>query len=235
MINNFNNLKLLHSNTNTVSSLGIYHIFNKTIDKRTVFASNLYADRFMDICRYYKSSESSISYSKLPLLPKYQLDTLFKQVHNKKTFGIKIYAFSLMPTHFHFLIKEVIPGFASKFISNTVNSFTKYFNKINNNRLGPIFLKRYKRVEVFTDEQFSHLIRYVNLNNYSGGLIKSFDELENFKYCSFGEYFSNSKDAKLSDFKYLIKLFGNRGALKEFILDRAEYQKMLEEVKHTNY
>ena len=232
MINNFNNLKLLHSKPNTISSLGIYHIFNKTIDNKRVFLNPLFADRFIDICKYYKSMEATISYSRLLTLDSYSQNLIYKKTRDKKTFGIKIYAYSLNPNHYHFLIKEIIPGFASKFISNTVNSFTKYFNKLKNNRLGPLFLKRYKRVEVFSDEQFSHLIRYVNLNNYSSGLIKSFEELQNYKYCSFREYFLNSKQNRLCDPKYLINLFGGVQNLKEFIIDRAEYQRMLEVTKH---
>lgn len=81
---------------------------------------------------------------------------------------------------------------------------------------------------------FSHLIRYVNLNNYSSGLLKIFEELEDYIYCSLREYFLTNKESRISDPKYLLNLFRSHQKLKKFILDRAEYQKMLEIAKHAN-
>ena len=112
-----------------------------------------------------------------------------------------------------------------------MNSFTKQYNLINS-RNGPIFLRGVKKIDVFTPEQFLHLIRYINLNPISSGMIKDIETLVKYDLCSFHEYLHKNK-RNICDTAYVLRALGGRNRLKQFILDRAEYQQKLEIIKKT--
>ncbi len=92
----------------------------------------------------------------------------------KEQYGIKIFAYSLMPNHLHLLIemaKEIKPqeGEAVKsqeisdFMHNLNNSYTKYFNG-RYQRKGHLFRERFKAAIVEKQGQLLNLTAYVHLN-----------------------------------------------------------------------
>lgn len=86
--------------------LEIYHIFNKTIDNNLIFVHPLICERFIDLMRYYRSTKSSLRYSKFILLPSEVRKYKEQEIHYRKYFKVDILAYCLMPNHFHLLLKE---------------------------------------------------------------------------------------------------------------------------------
>ena len=209
---------------------GVYHVFNKTIDSSHIFKSDFNCNLFLEIVRYYRSSKSRVSFSHLKNLSSDLRRQIFLQTAIEKYFRIKLLAFCLMPTHYHMLIHQIEDFGISKFISNVTNSFTRHLN-LKNDRLGPIFLTKFRAVPIMNDQQLIHVSRYIHLNPYSNGLVLDVNELPNYQWSSYPEYLALKPN--LCDIKPVISLFGeNNDRYQQFVTNNADYQRSLEYIKH---
>lgn len=209
----------------------IYHIFNKTIDKKQVFISNRYNSTFLDTLKYYRSTKNIVSYSAFKDLAQ-QLKSSQEAILSLQEYHlVDIYAYCVMPNHFHLLVKQKQEHGVSKYISNVLNSFTRYFN-IKNERKGPLFLPRFKAVLVSSEEQFKHVSRYIHLNPYSSNLVEKISVLRTYPLSSLHEY--SAKTPFICSTSYLLTYFNNSlSRYYRFLENNAEYQKTLEYCKHT--
>ena len=210
----------------------IYHIYNKTIEQKRIFADQEICKKFLDILTYYRSSQSLLRYSNFQNLSSELKIQYEKRIFDRRTFRISILSYCLMPTHFHLLIKQKQENGISFFISQILNSFTRYRN-IKNERVGPIFLHPFKSKYIQTEEQLKHVSRYIDLNPFSSGIVKEKTELEYYSWSSFGQYLSPKNDS-ISETEFILSLFNNdRTRYKKFVLDNAEHQKTLEYCKYS--
>ena len=85
-----------------------------------------------------------------------------------------IYAYCLLPNHFHILIKikeeKLLPvkikeekATISQSFSNLFNAYTKAFNK-KYNRFGSLFQKHPKKIKIENEKYLQNLIIYINTN-----------------------------------------------------------------------
>jgi putative transposase len=146
---------------------------------------------------------------------------------NKKL--VDFLAYCLMPNHFHFLLKQVSEGGISRFMSNFQNSYTRYYN-IKYERVGPLFLDKFKAIRIETDDQLLHVSRYIHLNPYSSFVVKKIEDLDDFMGSSLFEYLNDQEGICKKD--YLLPFFNNIKGFKKFVWDQADYQRRLEEIKH---
>jgi len=210
----------------------IYHIYNKTIERRAVFVGE-YCDKFIQTARYYRSSQSILRFSNFQKLPETLFSIYEKKVTDKRTFRVIVLAYCLMPTHYHMLIKQIQDKGISFFISQIQNSFTRFYN-IKSSRTGPIFLEKFKSKLIVSEEQLKHTSRYIHLNPFSSGLIKKVPQILKYQYSSLAEYF-NSSNKSLSNPNIILSFFANdKKRYKNFVLNNAEHQKMLEYCKYSN-
>jgi len=210
----------------------IYHVFNKTLGGFKIFDDERYGQRFLETLRYYRSKKARISLSALKKdLPLSRQQEVWNKVNIKKYFKIKILGYNLMPNHFHLLLYQMTDGGISKVLGDSLNSFTRYFNLLNNKQ-GPLFLTKFKAVRILTDEQLTHVLRYILLNPYSSGLVDKSEDLINYRHSSFKEHLEDPEN-RLSTDEYTLPLFDNdRDKFKDFVFSNAEYQRTLEYVKH---
>lgn len=77
-----------------------------------------------------------------------------------------------------------------------------------------------------------HVSRYIHLNPYSGGIVKTIEELEKYPWSSFKDYIQDANN-KLITKKDLLAYFNfDKDRYKRFVLSNAEHQKTLENVKY---
>lgn len=209
----------------------IYHVFNKTIDKRKIFNEEKNCLNFLEISKYYRSEKANISFSKLKTLSNDKLKNILREINYQKYFRVEIYAYCLMPTHFHFLLKQLQEGGIKRYMSNILNSFTKSFNT-KFERLGPIYLPLFKSERIKSDEQFIHNSRYIHLNSYSSGIIKNINDLIKYPWSSFKDYVTAKNNSMVNTEPILSYFDLDRDKYKKFVLDNADYQKTLEYLKH---
>jgi putative transposase len=129
----------------------IYHLYNRGTEKRDVFIDE------SDYLRFVVSLNTFNDKSNLTK-PNRQLNLL-----PATTPFVEILSFSLMPNHFHIMVRQLIEGGISKLMQRLLNGYTKYFN-IKNERSGTLFESKHKSKHVGDESYFQHLSRYIHLN-----------------------------------------------------------------------
>lgn len=132
-----------------------YHVFNRGINKQDIFLS--------------------------------EQDYLFflnKLKDLKLKYDHSIYAFCLMPNHFHISIHTGKTPI-SKIMSSLATSYSMYFNNAHNH-FGSVFQNRFKSILIESDSYFLKLSQYIYLNPVREGLVS--DPL-NYKFSSIREAF----------------------------------------------
>ncbi|MBY0472749.1 transposase [Patescibacteria group bacterium] len=81
----------------------------------------------------------------------------------RKNLLVEVCAYTMMPNHFHILVKEKVEGGISHFIQKLSTAYTMYFNK-KNGRNGVLFQGKYKIVHVDNDQYLKYLVSYIHLN-----------------------------------------------------------------------
>lgn len=124
---------------------GIYHIYNRAVDKKPLFVDKQDYAVFICILETYLCK------------PKQNLKQNYFKV-------IYLMAYCLMPNHFHFMLKQANDERAiAKFMKSLTLSYSLYFNR-KYKRTGTLFENRYRGVLVEKDSYLLHLSRYIHLN-----------------------------------------------------------------------
>ncbi|MDO8489408.1 MAG: transposase [Candidatus Omnitrophota bacterium] len=208
----------------------IYHIFNKSIAGFKIFNNETEYSRVISILRYYQIAKP-LRFSDFVRFNRINEDNLegFIRGHLKdKEKIVEIIAYCIMPTHIHLILRQLKEKGISVFMSNVLNSYTRYFNTLHK-RKGPLWEGRFKNVLVETDEQLLHLTRYIHLNPVTAYLADR-PGFWNFSSCK--EYFLETNDDtvnKICNFTGLIDV--TPVSYKMFVEDRISYQRDLAKIK----
>lgn len=205
-----------------------YHIFNRGIERRTVFTTKKEFNRAKQLIKFYRHKEIPLRFSRIMQQPNDVREKILEKLYKNEKI-VEILAFCLMPNHFHFLLKQVADNGVATFISNITNAYTKYFNT-KHKRVGPLFQGTFNAVIVETDEQLIHLSRYIHLNPVVSSIIDH-DKLENYSYSSYLEYLSLSDD-EITEHEFVLTFFKKVNQYQEFVNDQIDYAKKLETIKH---
>lgn len=203
----------------------IYHIFNRGLDKRPTFTNKRELDRAKNLIKFYRHSEIPIRFSKLLQQPVDTRNSILEKLYKSEKL-VDILSYCLMPNHFHFLLKQLVDGGITEFVSKISNSYTKYYNT-KYDRVGPLLQGEFKSVLVEKDEQFTHLSRYIHLNPKVSLLVK---DLETYEWSSYREYLGQTSGFCAK--QEILNLFKNPDAYKQFVLDQADHGEKLEQIKH---
>jgi len=136
----------------------IYHIFNRGVDKRTIFQDKEDFDRFLECMLLFNDTEplGSIYENQFK-----QKDRLGHSVSKSKL--VEFVCYCLNPNHFHFVLKQIAEKGIEKFMHKFMG-YSKYFNS-KYKRSGSLFQGSFKAVHVTSNEQLLHTSVYVNLND----------------------------------------------------------------------
>lgn len=151
---------------------GFYHVYNRGVNKRTIFVDELDYKMFLSYLKAYLS----------PRYPEQVRPVRVSDIHEQ----IQLICFCLMPNHFHLLIKQESRFGIVTFMRRLMNAYTKYFNE-RHKRVGPLFQGCYKGVLIQEDPYLLHLTRYIHLNP-SELLSKNRSHLLAYTYSSYGDY-----------------------------------------------
>lgn len=208
----------------------LYHVFNKTIADFCPFSDEYYADLFMNLIRYYRSNANPGCYSKFYRQEPDVRQSMLAKINIPNTFLVEILAVCLMPDHYHFVLRQLKPNGISRFMGDLVNSFSRHYNT-KEEKLGPIFLPRFKAIMIRSDEQLIHTIRYLDLNPHTSGIVVDLEELINYKWSSFRQYVTGEGD--LCSTQEILSRFAHnpQEEYKQFVFDQADYQKALHFIK----
>lgn len=129
----------------------IYHVYNRGVEKRTIFKDE-------------QDYKVFLSYLKEYLSPIPQGPTLLYRSLQGKYFGeITLLAFCLMNNHFHMIIKQKDKHSIKKFTRSLFTRYSMYFNK-KHLRVGSLFQGIYRATNVIDKEHLLYLSKYIHLN-----------------------------------------------------------------------
>lgn len=210
-----------------------YHVYNRGVDKRTIFLNDYDYRRFFLLLHVLNTNENL---KIRDLLREKTFNELLNIKNNDPI--VAIGAYCLMPSHFHLLITPLIEGGLSKFMLKLQTAYSMYFN-IKNKRSGALFQGAFKSQYLNTDEYLKYIYSYIHLNpaklkdkNWKEYTIRDFNSLKdfimNYKYSSMGEYIEdNFIITNPSHFPDYVKDFKSKEEyLKTMIDDWLNYQEI---------
>jgi putative transposase len=208
-----------------------YHVYNRGVDRRVTFTNQREYERALQLLWFYQYTAIPIRYSRYNEV---EGQLKIKYLEQMKASGklIEIVAYSLMPNHFHLLIKQKQEQGLPKYVANFVNAYTKYFNT-KYQRTGALFQGIFKAVYVESEEQLVHLTRYIHLNPVASRLI-TINDLATYPWSSHQYYLSNTSSDiiehdTISMIRTLVPDYEN------FVDDQVSYAQELEKIKHMTF
>ncbi|MBF8249718.1 MAG: Tnp protein [Candidatus Levybacteria bacterium] len=192
---------------------GYYHIYNRGVEKRNIFMNNWDHSRFMETLDFYRRSPQPQKLSDF----RRKIISL-KEVKDQKEL-VKIFAYCLMPNHFHLLVKQLADGGITAFVSNLANSYTRYFNT-KYDRVGALFQGAFKAKLIENDAYLLQLSRYIHRNPNS--LLRWKNKM--YPYSSY-RYYLSSEQNSFCDPSFILSYFSNENpglSYKSFV-EEADY------------
>lgn len=205
----------------------IYHIFTRSIADFKVFNENFDFVRMQQLMKYYQTNKD-VKFSKFITLQICQIngfDNALNIVSKDKDKLVQILAYCIMPTHIHFILKQIVDKGISIYTNNILNSYTRYFN-IKHRRKGPLWESRFKSVLVENDAQLLHLTRYVHLNPVTAKLI---NHPEDWAFSSYREYLFELNGGDICQFHDILEI--KPALYRKFVNDQIAYQRELAKIK----
>ncbi len=119
-------------------------------------------------------------------------------------FRFKLYAYCLLPNHFHLLLR---PGKVelSKVMQTLMTAYSMYINK-KHDRVGHVFGGRFKSIIVGEEQYLLELIRYIHLNPVRAGLV---DRAESYPWSSYLKYMSTGDGTPKVETGEMLGFFAN--------------------------
>lgn len=211
----------------TFENNGIYHIYNRGVDKRRIFMDEADYSRIIFLFEVCNSSESAPrnikryvkkrkgDYHKIQNVQGRTLHIIDINNENQTTEPlVEIINWCLIPNHYHLCLRQLSDSGISKFLQKVMTGYTMYFNK-KYERSGVLFQGKTKSKLVDSDDYFEYLQYYMDFNpldifqpNWKNDGIKNKKEakkfLENYlwnkrrNYSNFDFVFENNQLEKLN-------------------------------------
>jgi REP element-mobilizing transposase RayT len=180
-----------------------YHCYTRGVDKRTVFESPQDYDRFL-VHLFVANQTKNIRVS--DLADTRLLAVLANPLFTEKVPLVELGAYSLMPNHAHFIVKEIRDGGIATFMQKVFTGYTMYFNN-KNQRTGALFSGTFKSKHISDDRYLKQVTPYVLLNpaelfesrwKTGGFSIESIEEkLLSYPYSSLPEFVGHSRPHRI--------------------------------------
>jgi putative transposase len=139
-----------------------YHIYNRTILNTPRFRNSKNCARLIQAFLLANSTQSMQAFQFLRNHPEAALEDALK-ISQEGTKLVDVLCYTIMPDHYHLLLKEREENGITSFIHKCNISVAKYIN-IKNNSSGPIFESLFRSKNISTNEYLLHLSLYIHLN-----------------------------------------------------------------------
>jgi putative transposase len=217
----------------TFSPDEFYHVYNRGVEKRTIFCDERDRQRFLRLL-YLLNTEESIDFY-------WQT----KGLSSREVFEIKkgneiveIGAYCLMPNHFHLLLKEKKEKGISVFMLKLLTAYSMYFNK-KYKHSGSLFQGPFKANHLDEDGYLKYMYSYIHLNPIKlinsewkekgiGDIKRAKDFLSKYKYSSYLDHLGNNRpENKIINLTNYPEYFSESKDFSEYIEDWLSFNELL--------
>lgn len=188
----------------------ILHIYNRGNNKEKIFFDEQDYKAFLfrlGLCLGF--TEEELNKEKLTSMP-------YSRIRITDTYknNYKLYAFCLMPNHFHLLIEQMGDIPVSNLMLKLCTSYARYINK-KSKRVGHIFQDQFKAVLMENDSQLMWVPCYIHMNAVKDNLVKHPKE---YIWSSFND-FAYNRNLQIVSKEFLLETFENIDNLVEQTLN----------------
>jgi len=138
-----------------------YHLFNRGAHKQAIFTSEEDYRRFL-VLLYFSNTTERVQLGNLLQNQGRSLIDLFGEHIDQSL--VDIFAYTLMPNHFHLVIRQKVDGGISTFMKKLATAYSMYFN-LKYDHSGVLFQGRFKSRHVGNEAYFRYIFSYVHLNS----------------------------------------------------------------------
>jgi len=147
---------------------GIYHIFNRGINKQEIFHSDDDFGYFENSLTLYLTSPDQLLEAlghSTNSLSQIQLKNLVQRSLFLKNYSeeINLHAYCFMPNHYHLLVQQSSERSISLFMKSLQTRYAMYYGK-KYGRIGPLFQGRYKGILVENEAYYNTVLEYIHQN-----------------------------------------------------------------------
>jgi putative transposase len=187
-----------------------YHIYNRGVDKREIYCHKNDFIKFI-----YKINDHNNIYCAddkfFRTLSGHSVSANTECPKKSQNKLVDIICYSLLPNHYHFILKQLIENGISKFLHKLEMGYAKFFNK-KYKRTGALFEGQFKAIHINTDEYLLYLSAYINSNAEIHKIAKA----ENWPWSSCSDYF-NKRNGKLCNKNIILKDYQDINDYKEIV------------------
>lgn len=159
---------------------GYYHLYNRCQEGQTLFKTERDYAVFTRLLKRY-------------LAPEYKINPL-TQLKNPSSVSdiIDLISFSLMPTHFHFLVKQHANDGITKFSRAVITSYALYYKSAYGHQ-GSLFRGKLRGILIDGESYLLHLSRYIHRNALH--LLSPGMPLVSYPYSSYANFIGMKRDS----------------------------------------
>lgn len=206
-------------------SFTLVHVLNRGVDKRKIFLDK--QDHFRFIHNLFEFNNQDCVINNFRSFNKTKMNDIVSPTIKKepKKLLVNIYAFCLMPNHYHLLLSPKTENGITNFMRKVNIGYAKYFN-LKYQRVGALFQGRYKSVLIKKEEHFIYLPFYIHLNpldlvapewrnNRLYDFKKSWNFLQNYKWSSLLDYLGKNNFPSVTNRNFLLRIYSGKEKYQE--------------------
>ena len=194
-----------------------YHIINRGNNKQSIFLDEKDRIRFLFLILYFQSPVNFDQINRsIKYFIKHQLfnisEKIIKNIIDNRY--VELVNFTLMPNHFHLILKEHKKNGISNYMQRVLNSYTKYFNT-RHEVIGHLFQGPFKSIHIKDDPQLLYLSAYIHNNVRELKRWRGKEHL--YSWSSYQDCTNNNRWEELLKTDIIMKQFPNKERYKLFV------------------
>ena len=201
-----------------------YHTLNRGVEKRDLFMDKQDYLRFIhDLYELNNEDRVETTFTSFKNDP--NLNNIAGRKQRKLL--VDIFAFCLMPNHYHLLLSPRVENGIPKFMAKINIGYAKYFNQ-KYERTGALFQGRYKKILTAENTHFLHLPFYIHFNaldlshpewrdNKISNPKKVMEFLESYRWSSHLDYLGTRNFPSVLNMELLKEIFDGNSGYKKLV------------------
>ena len=210
-----------------------YHIVKRGVEQRKIFLDGEDYLRCVNSFLVFNDRSPTPWQSRI-FWDKYSPRFLTQTDYRPQEPLLEIHAFTLMPNHFHLLVRQLIEGGIQIFMQK-LGGYSQYFNQ-KYKRKGALFQGRYKIVHIDNEQQLKNVFVYISTNqvaiieptwkqwrvrrpSYAFEFLK-----ERYRWSSNWDYFGRKNFPQVIKREFFLELLGGKKGIEKEIRSWIEFK-----------